>query len=848
MSSTKELIQIAAAYKACFKASGVDLQIMPLAGDAKNPKYSHKGGIYNDENIIYNPCTWIDRDGCYCNFGWLLNDQVFCIDLDGFGEDDVKKKASAEDYYKFFNDTFPLDMERALIEKTRKGYHLIWKRPAAMVGVSDHTDAFKNKGMRGIDLKTCTNSVFNGHVTRSVLSVFPSKGKSWIDGHNPLTGSLIQECTADLAAWIIKMLEKPVKERPAGKKRVANEADVEELKVLLPKMPPESYEKVSQGGDWDLWQKAGRGIINIAGVTAGYDLFVQHCKRASCWTDEMEQQNLRYWRQWCEEAGDTDSAVGIGSFRFWTKTKAPTCDDSILFLLDRVCNNPRDHDLMAQLGAKVLSLECIYNDLNGCWCAWSGTIWKENCEVARIMSSLAAKMRPILDDKIKDIASAEVTDDYTKKMKQSDIKKLQDIQASFTNAPTKAVIERMSVYLTKSVQFDNDPYLFGLQDCVLDLKSNQFREYRFDDYIATRSNLCKADVERVKETDIDGLSGIINQILPHDDIREHVLYLDALSLNGFRRDLLVCHNGSGANGKTILKNLRAKALGEYACATGSNLITRRIEEKGPQPEIMKLKGKRCLTIAEPSKGDRICADSLKLVLGGDSITARGLYERRATTFVINSGIDLLCNDRLDLDAQDGGVSRRVLDIYYDSKFVDEPEPGQFKKDRTFETDEWLGQKAPVYFRMLMDMHFKYLQLNMVQYQKPLPEAIKERTKLWLMESNPFISFINEMVEPCGCNVLNPKDGHEHFVSMLDLHDLFTKTTDYNSLTKMEKRKLCRKHCKEQLLNSPFKTAIVFRDHPLVENRGQKHENMLVGYMLIGHVEEPRDCELNFCPN
>lgn len=860
MSNTNQLIQIVHSYKDCFNASGVDIQIIPLAGEAKNPKFPHKGGAYNDADHIYKPYTWIDRNG-YCNFGWLLNDQVFCIDLDGFSDNpdpsikDDEKKQSAEEYYKFFNEKFPLDMERALIEKTRKGYHLIWKRPSVMKGVTDHTDVFKHKGMKGIDLKTCTSSIHNGHATRSVLAVYPSSGKTWIK-NNPLEGALIQECTEEFGKWIVSMLEKPIKERPAREVKVVSEAEralnIEELRKLLPKMPAESYEKVSDGGDWDLWMKVGRGIINIAGPEGGYALWVEHCKRAACWTDEMEQANLRYWNEWVSATGHSDNAIGIGSFRFWT-CEGPATSDELLFLLNGVFQNPNDYDLMAQLGAKVLSDNCIYNDLTGCWCAWTGTIWRENCDVARIMCSLATKMRPILQDKLKDVQLTEVTEEYTKKMKEADIKKVQNIQCAFTNTPTKSVIERMTVYLTKSVQFDNNPYLFGLQDCVLDLKTNQFRDFRFDDYIATQTHLKKSDISNVTESQLDNLNQIITEILPNGEIREHVLYLDALSLNGFRRDILACHNGSGANGKTIVKNLRASALGEYAGIAGSNLITRRIEEKGPQPEIMKLKGKRCLTISEPNKGDRICGDSLKLVLGGDSITARGLYERRATTFVINSGIDLLCNDKLDLDAQDGGVARRVVDIYYDSKFVDEPEhgSGQFKKNREFETEEWLKKMAPVYFRLLMDIHFKYMNLNMVQYQKPLPEAIKERTKQWLMDSNPFISYINDMIEPCGCGTIaRPKDGHKHCVSMIDLYESFCKTSEFNNLTKMEKRKLCRKHCKELLLNSPFKTSLVFRDHPLKENRGRNDhaecevENMFVGYKLIGQDdEEPKDLEI-----
>ena len=326
MTTCKDLVQITMKYKECFKASGIDMKVIPLNSGNKNPKYRHRGGVYNDMAHVLQESAWIDKDRKLCNYGWLLNDQVFCVDLDGFGDTDEIKRESADSYFKLMCDQFPNDIDNALIEKTRKGYHLIWKRTDKLAGLTDHTDAFRHHDMKGIDIKTVTNSIHDGVLTHSVLAVYPSNGKQWMDGHNPLDGALLQECSDDLASWILKNITKPEKEKAKVQVKAKTKAkssansDVEELKRLLPLLGPEFYELVSDGGDWDLWMKVCRGIINICGPTSeGYDLFVQHCSRASSFD---ENSNKRYWEKFTTDES-VENPIGIGSFRSWTKSAPP---------------------------------------------------------------------------------------------------------------------------------------------------------------------------------------------------------------------------------------------------------------------------------------------------------------------------------------------------------------------------------------------------------------------------------------------------------------------------------------------------------------------------------------------
>ena len=328
MTTCKDLVDITTKYKECFSKSGLTIKVMPLNSGNKNPKFKHRGGTYNDMAHVLKEEAWIDKDRKLCNYGWMLNEQVFCVDLDGFGDTEELKRESANEYFQMISEKFPDDVQNALIETTKKGYHLIWKRTEKLNGLTDHTDAFRHNNLRGIDIKTITNAIHDGVRTQSILAVYPSNGKKWMQGHNPLEGALIQECSDEFAEWILKNMSKPQKEtvkKSTVKKEIKTKErqDIEELKRLLPLLTEEFYEKVSDGGSWDLWMKVSRGIINICGPTSeAYDLFVQHSSRSSSFDEDA---NKRYWEKFITD-DPVDEPIGIGSFRSWTRTAPPDGD------------------------------------------------------------------------------------------------------------------------------------------------------------------------------------------------------------------------------------------------------------------------------------------------------------------------------------------------------------------------------------------------------------------------------------------------------------------------------------------------------------------------------------------
>ena len=74
-------------------------------------------------------------------------------------------------------------------------------------------------------------------------------------------------------------------------------------------------------------------------------------------------------------------------------------------------------------------------------------------------------------------------------------------------------------------------------------------------------------------------------------------------------------------------------LGDYADKLNIALVTQKRKGiGGPTPEIAKLKGKRYISMDEPSTDDVLNEGVMKQMVGGDEMEGRGCYDRKMTKF------------------------------------------------------------------------------------------------------------------------------------------------------------------------------------------------------------------------
>jgi len=124
--------------------------------------------------------------------------------------------------------------------------------------------------------------------------------------------------------------------------------------------------------------------------------------------------------------------------------------------------------------------------------------------------------------------------------------------------------------------------------------------------------------------------------------------------------------GSGANGKTVLQNTIKSLLGDYAKHTQFTSFTRKYNDSSTN-EIARLHSARIVIASEGSDSKKFDEERLKQVTGGDSITARFLYNE-PFTYTPQFKLWLAVNSLPKVDDFSKGFWRRVRIIPFERLF------------------------------------------------------------------------------------------------------------------------------------------------------------------------------------
>ena len=85
------------------------------------------------------------------------------------------------------------------------------------------------------------------------------------------------------------------------------------------------------------------------------------------------------------------------------------------------------------------------------------------------------------------------------------------------------------------------------------------------------------------------------------------------------------------------------------------------------PEVIRLKGRRFVTMQEPDEKVALNTGLMKLVSSGEKMYARDLF-KSGCEFEVQAKFHLACNDKPEINSTDGGTWRRLMVINFVSKF------------------------------------------------------------------------------------------------------------------------------------------------------------------------------------
>ena len=313
------------------------------------------------------------------------------------------------------------------------------------------------------------------------------------------------------------------------------------------------------------------------------------------------------------------------------------------------------------------------------------------------------------------------------------------------------------LFLNHDPQFasklDANPLLLGFKNGVYDLENGVFRDGLYTDYITFSTGFDFLDYNP-NSSQINDITGFLTKIIPNREVREYLLVVLAKTLIGIPEEKFYIFTGlSGSNGKSTLMNFLEYTLGDYMTSVDSSLLTnKRGLSSSASPDIIRMRGKRLFSFAEPENVD-LQTGTLKQFSGGDTIVARELY-KAPVTFKLQGTMIMCCNEKPSISTIEGGILRRVRVIDYNSKFCDKP-----IKQNEFAIDKNLNKKLKIWKPYFMSMLIHALQFKDTTTE---PELVKLATSNYISDNDKFEEFFRE-------NIVQDKNSFE---SLKDIYNVF----------------------------------------------------------------------------
>jgi P4 family phage/plasmid primase-like protien len=225
-------------------------------------------------------------------------------------------------------------------------------------------------------------------------------------------------------------------------------------------------------------------------------------------------------------------------------------------------------------------------------------------------------------------------------------------------------------------EWDADPWLFAVQNGVLDLRTSELRQGLPEDYIRTAAPTVWKGLHEPCPRWEQFVSEVMNDEVDRVNFLQRIL---GYSLNGTTTEhvLVILVGPRGRNGKGTLCETVLQVMGKYAATVSTDVVVGNDRWRSPgsaQPHLRDLMGKRFATCSE-TEGDgnaHLTVAQVKNVTGGDTIKARRLHEN-LVEFAPSHTLFLQTNRKPHAPADDDALWERVKVIEFRTRFIDNPQ-------------------------------------------------------------------------------------------------------------------------------------------------------------------------------
>ena len=204
-------------------------------------------------------------------------------------------------------------------------------------------------------------------------------------------------------------------------------------------------------------------------------------------------------------------------------------------------------------------------------------------------------------------------------------------------------------------QLDNNNYILGVSNGVINLKTGALREPRREDLI-TKCATVAYDPNASAPIFMSFLKRIMNG---NSAMISFIQRAVGYSLTGATDEqCLFFLHGSGSNGKSTLLNVIRELLGDYALQCPAETLMVKQGGGSIPNDIARLRGARMVATSETEEGRRFAEVMIKQLTGNDTIAARFLFGEYFE-FVPNFKIWLAANHKPVIRGDDYAIWRRI---------------------------------------------------------------------------------------------------------------------------------------------------------------------------------------------
>jgi len=328
-------------------------------------------------------------------------------------------------------------------------------------------------------------------------------------------------------------------------------------------------------------------------------------------------------------------------------------------------------------GMAQLFAECYSNDTRYCpeaksWYTYSAGAWRKDVG-AHLVSAKITEFYQLMVLYCSEIEDVNRRTEYVKFVSRLGTRKFRE-----NVLKDAADNELLTVYGNR---FDSDPYLINCLNGTFDLKTREFREHDWKDFLTMQTNF----EYTLQDMSCPRWKSFINEVTQGD--KDKAKYLQkalGYSILGTASEecMFILHGKTTRNGKSTLLSAIHHLLGDYASVAPVAIICksdRSRDGEAPSPVLASLKGRRFVTMAESNQYGKLDEEAIKQFTGGEEITARHLHEK-PITFRPQFTLWLSCNDLPSVSDKSLFASERIRVIEFNRHFTQEEQDKNLKNE------------------------------------------------------------------------------------------------------------------------------------------------------------------------